>query len=174
MKPSVTKLISLLDKPALLTWANKIGLQGIKLEDYKKKSLSFGSNIHKQIENYIIYNIPFENIETQKKFDDFFKDKKIIDIEKNIETDNYIGRLDIKYLQNNEIYICDFKSNQKYIYLENKLQLCAYKQADNCDRLGVISVPDFNFIECKIDDYNIFYKIISDLCSLYKNIELVK
>lgn len=174
MKPSVTKLISLLDKPALLNWANKIGLQGIKLDEYRDKVLKFGTSIHKQIEDYILYKKPFVNIEDQINFDKFFIDKKILYIEKKIETENYIGRLDIKYLYNNKEYICDFKSNQKNIYLENKLQLCAYKKADNCDIIGIISVPDFKFIECNIENYDLFYNIISDLCSLYKNIELTK
>ena len=52
MKPSVTELIGMLDKPGLLNWANKIGLDGIKLEDYRKKSMINGTSLHKQIEDY--------------------------------------------------------------------------------------------------------------------------
>ena len=57
---SVSKLIEVLNKPALLHWSNKIGLQGISLKDYRKKSTSKGTSKHNQIENYLLNGVIFE------------------------------------------------------------------------------------------------------------------
>ena len=141
MKPSVTELIKLLDKPALLNWANKIGLEGIGLDEYRKKVMKDGTSIHKQIEMYVKDKTPFENNLHQLGFDNYFSNKKIVSIESNIETEWFKGRQDIRIEYKGKEYICDFKSNQKYIYFENKLQLVAYRMAENCDGLGIISFP---------------------------------
>lgn len=173
-KPSVSKITGLLDKPALLHWANKIGLEGIRIDEYRKKSMLGGTKLHKQIQNYLLDNIPFDDIKVQQKFDDFFKDKKLISIEKSIETDHFKGRLDIKFEYNNQTYICDFKSNQKAIYLENKLQLIAYRMAEGCDKIAVIGIPEFNFMEIDILDYTPYEKILinlSEICKLKEEIE---
>jgi hypothetical protein len=167
MKPTVTQLISLLDKPALLKWANKIGLQGINIDDYRKESFSKGNLYHSQIENYIKYNIPFIDQSFFNRFKYFMEDKEIIESEKNIENEYYRGRYDIKLKYNDSIYICDFKTNQKNIYFENKLQLSAYKFADSCDKLAVISIPDFSIFEINIEEYQINKNILVNLHSIY-------
>lgn len=167
MKPSVTNLIGLLDKPGLLKWANKIGLEGIHIDDYRKKSLSDGGSIHKQIEVYIKDKTPFINSEHQDNFEKYFSNKTILESEKNIETDYFTGRYDIKIGYNSKTYICDFKSNQKNIYLENKLQLVAYRMADKCDGVGIISVPDFIFLPIRIDDYRPYEEILINLSNIY-------
>lgn len=168
MKPSVTNLIQLLDKPALLKWANKIGLQGINIDDYRKKSLSDGTSIHKQIESFIKDKKQFETKEHQNNFDRYFINKKIVASEINIETEYFVGRYDIKIEYNSKIFICDFKSNQKNVYFENKLQLVAYKMAESCDGIGIISVPDFTFIPVIINDYLPYEKILIALSEIYK------
>ena len=168
MKPTVTQLISLLDKPALLKWANKIGLQGISLDEYSEKSKQAGTNIHNQIENYIKDKIPFESNLHQMQFDKFFFDKEIIEIEKQIETDYFIGRLDIIYKDRGKIYLCDFKSNQKRIYFENLLQLSAYKMAINADKIAIISIPDFKIINIELIDFKPYQEILINLSNIYK------
>lgn len=168
MKPSVSKLLSLLDKPALLSWANRIGLQGIELSEYRKKALTEGTSIHKQIEDYIKIKKPFDDIINQNAFDKYFSNKVIIDYEKKIETDWFIGRLDIKFEYKGKIYVCDFKSNQKNVYLENKLQLVAYRMSENADGIGVISVPDFKFLPIQIKDYTPYEEILKSLSNIYK------
>ena len=167
MKPSVSNLIQLLDKPALLKWANKIGLQGINIDDYRKESRSNGSSIHKQIELFIKHKTPFLELVNQKECERYFENKSILDIEKNIETDYFIGRFDIKIEYKSKQFICDFKSNQKGIYLENKLQLVAYRMAEPCDGIGIISVPDFTFIPVNITNYLPYENILISLSTIY-------
>ena len=168
MKPSVTNLIQLLDKPGLLKWANSIGLQGISIDEYRKKSLSSGNYIHNQIQKYISNKIPFENVEYQDNFERYFSNKQILSSEKNIETDYFIGRYDIKFNYKSKIYLCDFKSNQNNIYFENKLQLSAYKMAEICDGVGIISIPDFKFLPVYITDFTPFEEILIYLSKIYK------
>ena len=50
-KPSVTQLLDLIAKPALISWANKQGLMGIDTSEKRKKILLNGTSLHSQIEN---------------------------------------------------------------------------------------------------------------------------
>lgn len=167
-KPTVTELIKLLDKPALLGWANKIGLEGIKLDDYRKKSTKSGISIHKQIELYILHKTPFENPIHQISFDKYFINKEIISIEKNIETEWFKGRMDLKIKYKGKTFICDFKSNQKFVYFENKLQLAAYRMAESSNGIGIISVPDFTFLPVIIKCHEPYEKILKALSNIYQ------
>jgi ATP-dependent exoDNAse (exonuclease V) beta subunit len=169
MKPTVTELLKLLDKPALLKWANKIGLEGIVLEDYRKKSMQSGSSLHKQIENYLKFKTPLINPVNQNKCEEFFNDKEILYIEERIETDLFIGRADIIFKWKDQVYVCDFKSNQKSLYFENKLQLIAYKMGIQlkCDNLSIISIPDFYMIHLNIKDCKPYEEILKALSVIH-------
>lgn len=167
MKPQVTKIIGLLDKPALLNWANKIGLEGINIKDYRSKSMSAGSSLHSQTEKYIKDKIPFEDKNAQLNCDIFLKDIEILGIEETIETDYFIGRLDLRFRYLNDVYIVDFKSNQKYIYFENKLQLIAYRMAKECNKIAVVSIPDFTIIPIFINDFEPYEEILKCLSKIY-------
>ena len=166
-KPTVTDLIKLLDKPALLGWANRIGLDGIKLDDYRKKSTTTGTSLHKQIEMYVKEKKPFENLVHQQSFDKYFFDKEILSIETNIETEWFKGRMDLKIGYKGKTYVCDFKSNQSSVYFENKLQLSAYRMAENADGVGIISIPDFTFIPVIIKDFTPYQEILKLLSRIY-------
>jgi hypothetical protein len=173
-KPSVTELLSLLDKPALLHWANQQGLKGIDIKESRKKYLSDGVSIHKQIENFQTRNLPFEDSSVEELFKTFLSDKEVLDLEKNIETEYFIGRYDSRIKYNGVEYIIDYKSNQKNIYLENKLQLVAYAMAEPCDKFAIVSVPDFTFIEVVIDDTKPYEDILKSLSIIYKSKLLIQ
>jgi hypothetical protein len=168
MKPSVTVLLGLLDKPALMNWANKIGLQGVTLADFRKRATNSGTSIHNQIEAYLLNGTPFEDPMIQQRCEAFFLDKEVLEVEKKIETEHFTGRLDLKIRYNGEVYVCDFKSSQKYIYLENKLQLAAYRMAEPCDKVAVISVPDFTFMPVEINDYWPYEQILMSLSKIHE------
>jgi len=167
MKPSVTELIGMLDKPALMKWANKIGLEGIRLDEYRKKVMNSGTSLHKQIEDYFLHQKPFIDAEYFRKFQEFMKDKEIISIETKVETDYFNGRYDVKIKYNNLIYICDFKSNHKAVYFENKLQLVSYRMAEGCDKIAIISIPDFAFMQIDIEDFTPYEQIMINLSNIY-------
>ena len=168
MKPSVSELLDLLNKPALLYWANKLGLEGVPLQEFYKKSKKSGISIHSQIRCFCEQNVPFEDPEHQAKFLSFIKDKQIVDFEKPIETDHFVGRYDVRILIENQPYICDFKSNSK-VYFENLLQLTAYRMAYPECKLAVIEVPSFTFKPIEIEDFKILENILKCLSYIAKH-----
>lgn len=167
-KPSVTQLISLLDKPALMKWANRIGLEGIALDEYRKKSLSAGSSMHNQIEAHIKTKTPFQDKNLGLGFLSFFADKGIIECEKKIECEWFQGRLDLIMEYGGKKYLCDFKSKQSHVYFENKLQLTAYRMCEPADYVAIISIPEFRVLTVDIPDYTPYEEILKSLSNIYK------
>lgn len=165
-KPSITELINILDKPALLNWANKIGLHGVSIDEYRKKSIQSGLSLHKQVELYLKDGIIPEN-NILKKNIIFFDDKEILKIEHDIENAYFIGRLDIAYKFNGKIIIADFKSNQSNIYFNNKLQLIAYSMAFDSDELKIISIPDFKVLDINVKNKKPYEDILKHLSNIY-------
>lgn len=167
MKPSVSKLIGLLDKPALLNWANRIGLQGVSLKEYRKQSSSRGTNLHEQIELYVKEHKPFDDEDMEIRFLHYFSNKKILEIEKKIETEYFVGRMDLLMEYNGKKYLCDFKSNHKTIYFENILQLTAYRMSEGTENVGIISIPEFKFLPVLIKDFTPYEVILKSLHTIY-------
>ena len=165
-KPSVSELIALLDKPGLLYWANKIGLQGTKLSDYKKQSTGAGISLHQQISEKIKTGKEIIGHVLKEKFSVFEKKVNIIDSEIHLETDYFTGRADIRFSYKGNDYISDFKSSQT-IYLEHKLQLCAYKMAFPDCNISITNLPDLITTPIKID-FEKGAKILIALSEIYK------
>lgn len=166
-KPSITELTGLLDKPALLKWANTIGLQGIDLDLYRATSKKNGISYHKKIEDYLLNGIEIDDVIFKNNCIDFFSDKNILEVEKKLENDFFTGRLDIKFEYHGLIYIGDFKTNQNRIYLENKLQLSGYRMIEGCDKVCIISLPDFNIVPIDNINYGSCEKILINLSNIY-------
>ena len=51
--PSVTTILGVLSKPALIPWANRLGLQGIDSSKYVDRLATIGTLAHYWIESYI-------------------------------------------------------------------------------------------------------------------------
>lgn len=154
----------MLDKPALLKWANKIGLEGIKLDDYRSKSKQSGTSLHEQIEQYLKFKILPDDKELSNRIVMFFSDKEIISVEESFECEYYTGRFDVKLRWKDFVFICDFKSNSG-VYFETKLQLAAYKMVCECDHVAVIHLPELLIRPVSI--YPEYYKFITCLSELY-------
>lgn len=172
-KPSVTELLKLLDKPALISWANKKGLEGIDISKKKLEWLSNGTDIHYQIEQFIRNQEPFNNKEDEDKFIAFISDKKILGYETFLETDWFTGRYDLLVEWNNKKYLVDFKRKHKRVYLEDKLQLVGYSLAIPCDAFCIVSVPDFTVMNIKIDNREPYVEILKSLSNIYINKQLL-
>lgn len=165
-KPTVTELLDILNKPALMKWANKIGLQGISLDEYRAKSKKEGTSLHRQIENYVLHGQPFEDAKVQANFERFQVDKVFKEIEATIETEYFYGRLDAKIIYKGNLYLCDFKSNDG-IYLEQKLQLSAYRMSDRNCKIAIVKIPEFTFKEVVIEDFTPYENLIYSLTQIY-------
>lgn len=173
MKPSVTELIEMLDKPALMKWANKIGLEGIRLDDYKSKSKEQGISLHETIGNYLNYGLLTDDADLNDRIAKFFSDKEVIGIEQTVENDYLKGRYDIKIKWQGILFICDFKSSQG-VYFETKLQLSAYTMIESDCIPAVIHLPELLIRPITIDQniYNDFLINLSKLWSLRKQIDI--
>lgn len=163
-KISVTKLIDLLDKPALVGWANKLGLKGINLKDYYKQTQEEGNNNHNEVELFLKEGKRFKGCELLEYS---LKDFEVVAVEENCSNDFIVGRIDLilKNKKNNLIYVCDFKRN-KSIYLKTKLQLSCYKHIIEADKIAYINTDNFNLIEIQIDT-NKYFEIVKRLYQIH-------
>jgi hypothetical protein len=169
-------LLDLLAKPALIGWANKLGLQGIDIKDKRKASLAKGSALHKQIEDVCDGVGKFEKYTDEMSFRQFMLDKSIVDTECDIETEWFVGRYDVKLTHNDTLYIADYKSGFKgKVYLENKLQLVAYAMAEQVTpSLAIVAIPQFLLVPVtlkSIEPYKAMLIKLSELYHLKKEIE---
>lgn len=138
--PGVTTILQVLNKPALVKWANKMGLQGIDTSKYKDKMAEIGTIAHYLIECDVKGEKPIlddyapadidkaENsllsfYEWQKnhKLEVIFSEKQLVS-----ETYRYGGTVDCYAKLDGKYTLIDFKTSNA-IYPEMIIQLSAYK-----------------------------------------------
>jgi len=139
--PGVTTVLQILNKPALVKWANNLGLQGIDSTKYRDKMADIGTLAHLMILNY------FKGIKSD--YSDYSKDDidkaenclisfynwigendvKPIDVEVQLVSNlyRYGGTVDLYCWLNGTPALVDFKTS-KAIYDEMFIQVAAYKQ----------------------------------------------
>jgi len=155
--PGVTTVIGLLDKPALKFWANKIGLQGIKMSEYVDALAEVGTTAHAMIHADLsgkgaesALEGKSDDIKTLAEncylsFCEWRKghDIKPIALEKILVSEQYRygGTVDFIGIVDGVPEIIDFKTGG--IWPENFQQLAAYAQLalEN----GVVSEPIHRF-----------------------------
>ena len=139
--PGVTTVLGILDKPWLIAWANKLGLEGIDSTKYRNEKGSIGSLAHYMIMSHLKGETPdvSEYSELEKKYakislKSFWLWKREhslapILIEEGLVSDtyNYGGTIDLYCLLDGQYTLIDFKTG-KSIYPEMFYQLAAYKE----------------------------------------------
>jgi len=167
-KPHVTQLLDLLSKPALIGWANRLGLQGVDIKEKRRASLAKGTSLHKQIEHASLGTGDFDSEANRTKFDALMANKSIIGVEKKIETEWFVGRYDSMILdENGQCWIVDYKSGFKgRVYLENKLQLVAYTMAVPAD-MAIVSIPQFQFVPVALPNRKPYEDMLIKLSEIY-------
>lgn len=168
-KPSVSELLDLLSKPALIGWANKQGLLGIELKEKRRRSLSKGTALHAQIEEFHAHGVILENEEHQQSLERFMQGKRIVSMEAEIETEWFVGRYDVVFEDQHGTWMADYKTGFKgKTYLEQKLQLIAYTMAVPSDKMAIIQIPNFNLFEFYTSDRAPYEEMLKTLSKLYK------
>ena len=139
--PGVTTVLSVLDKPALVKWANNLGLQGIDSNKYRDAMADIGTLAHYLIMCYL-KGVEPETSEYSKEHIDkaencvlsFFEWEKThpiipILIEEPMVSEEYGfgGQPDCYAKCNGDLMLLDFKTG-KGIYPEMIYQLAGYKQ----------------------------------------------
>ena len=160
---AVTKLIGLLDKPALVYWANRIGLNGQTLSDHRNKSSKKGTKKHNLVERYIKEGLEFEGFE---KFNRCIEGHEVLGCEVEVKNKNLIGRIDLITKKNGVKYVLDMKSSEK-IYLSTKIQLSTYKHMLGADKVGVIDLNTFKLTILEDINTSKYYEIIKRLYQVY-------
>lgn len=170
-KPTVSQLIDLLNKPALLKWANKLGLDGVKLEDYRKKSGGDGDDVHKRIENDFKHGMTYDN----KAFQTFKSKYELVECEPVIECEHYKGRADVILSRHGLTWLFDFK-NANNIYFEQKLQLVAYKRILKVDKIGIVNTNYFteNIVDLNEQHEAAYVKILSALVHIWNAKKIIE
>jgi len=167
--PGATSVLSILSKPALIPWANKMGLQGIDTNKYVDSMASIGTLAHYMIECYLTKQTPdyseYSSAEISLaenaalKFYEWEKshDYELIFSEKALVSDNlgYGGTIDIYWKLDGKYTLTDIKTC-KAVYPEHHTQLSSYRQllienghqVDECNilRVGRDETEGFDFI----------------------------
>lgn len=137
--PGSTTVTGLLNKPALVKWANNLGLQGIDSTKYVDKAARVGTLIHSLVEahitkteadltDYTQLEIEMANVgfykyldwEKQHTVEPIFNEKKFVS-----EKFKYGGTLDFYCKVDGKKTLIDFKSG-KGIFNEHFLQVSSY------------------------------------------------
>jgi hypothetical protein len=128
--PGTTTVVGILDKPALKFWANKIGLQGIKMSDYVDALANVGKAAHAAILAELSGNA------AESAFVDLAPDVRSlaencylpIAMETPLVSESlrYGGTSDFVGLVDGELEIIEFKTGG--IWPEHFIQLAAYAQ----------------------------------------------
>lgn len=138
--PSVTTVMSIMNKDGLIRWANFIGKHGIDYERFLREKADFGSVVHELIESDLLEKEPCiigyqqymdDAMELVNKFKIVKQDLAISNIqsEVSLSCDTYGGTLDIIcdiMTENGPVTVLgDFKTS-KTVYDTQFIQLGAY------------------------------------------------
>jgi len=154
VKPSVTQLLDMLAKPALITWANEQGLAGVNIKTMRDKAKLAGTSMHSQIERK-----DFTDPTHAANFARFMSDKELIDQEQSIETEWFVGRYDSRIKWRDLTYLIDYKKSRRHrVYFEHRLQLAAYGMGVAADRFAIVATPDFVPVEVALERHRKEYE----------------
>jgi uncharacterized protein YdhG (YjbR/CyaY superfamily) len=138
--PSVTTILNELNKPALVKWANRLGLQGIDSDKYKDDLADIGTlthylimcRLHEELPNVEEYS-PVQVDQAQacyRKFVDWEERNPIkpILVEERFVSEKYQygGQPDLYALCVRDLLLADFKTNARGVFPEMLYQVAAY------------------------------------------------
>lgn len=138
--PGVTTILSILNKPALVRWANKLGLQGIDSTKYVDEKAAIGTLAHQMIADYLRGQETDTSEYSKVQIDQaenavlaFFEWEKTHHIEPILieqplvsEVYHFGGTVDCVGMVNDSLCLLDFKTSSG-IFPEMLIQLAAYK-----------------------------------------------
>ncbi len=186
--PGTTTITGLLNKPFLITWANRLGLEGIDSTKYRDEAAEVGTIAHKMIECYF----------TGEEFDREKYSKENIDLAENAllsfyewvgqhnirmigselqlvsDTHKYGGTLDCICELDGELTLLDFKTG-KAVYDDYFVQLAAYRElakehgydVKKCRILRVGRDETEGFEERTVTDISKYFAIFESLLNIY-------
>lgn len=139
--PGVTTILNVVNKPALINWAHRLGTDGISLESARQKALDAGSIAHFMVECHLAGNEPdlsdYAQDDIDKAENAYIKflswwesnglTLRASELQLVSEAHQYGGTIDIVAAKaSGEVWLVDLKSS-KAIYEDNWRQLAAYR-----------------------------------------------
>ncbi len=140
--PSVTTGLGILNKPALVRWANRLGLDGIDLDKHMDVLAGIGTLTHylimcrlndeiPELSEYTPEQVGMAN-DCFKKYLDWESKNPVMPVmvEQRLVSERYQygGTPDLYAVCNKELILVDFKTNAKGIFPEMVYQVSAYRQ----------------------------------------------
>lgn len=189
MLPGVTTILGVLNKPALVPWANGLGLQGINVREYVDALALVGTVAHDMICAHV-KNVKFDPINIPTDILDAAENSflKYLSWEKNhivepilcemslvSEENQFGGRVDF-YGKINGLYTLEDYKTSKAIWPEHLYQVAAYRHllVENgypVDAVGILQIgrsEDEGFSEKVIADSSREWAIFEHCLALYK------
>ena len=186
--PGATTITGLLAKPYLITWANKLGLEGIDSTKYRDEAADVGTLAHAMIQAHLTGEdldmeqyapvtidlaenavISYFEWEKQHKIEPILCEKPLVS-----ESHRYGGTVDCYCLLDGVPTLLDFKTG-KAIYDEYFVQLAAYKAllhehgyaVEQCRILRVGRDETEGFEERSVADTTKYFMVFQNLLDVY-------
>jgi hypothetical protein len=187
--PGVTTVLGVLNKPALVKWANNLGLQGIDSTKFVDEKAEIGTLAHQMIADYLRGEKTDTSEYSKVQIDQaenavlsFFEWEKshhiqVILVEEPMVSEEYGfgGTIDCLGHINNELCLVDFKTSSG-IYPEMMIQLAAYKQllagnnihVDKATILRIGRTSDEGFEERLVNHLDKRWEIFQHALAIYQ------
>lgn len=182
--PSVTTILKILNKPALISWANSLGFKRINVKNYLNEVAEIGTALHffAQCEIMGLEPIYGFNRNTMIKVAPLmelfleWKSKNILEpifMEKSLSSNTFGGTFDFYGTVNGKLTVLDFKTS-KSIYMSMFIQLSGYillleSLGHKVDQAVVLSISQKGVQEKIIsrDELNDYITLFKTLVYLY-------
>jgi hypothetical protein len=192
--PGVTTVIGQLNKPQLVAWANRLGLQGINSNKYRDEMAEIGTLAHSMILAQLGGDaVDFNDFTPEqmskarncmRSYDAWDEGKLVMPIvvEKPMVSEHfqYGGTPDFYGWIDGKITLADYKTGS--IYKEAYIQACAYyyllvengyAPAEQILILGIPRTNDENFKEVRFTDPAIGWELFKHLRTVYELMKAV-
>lgn len=130
--PSVTELLSFIDSEGLISWANRIGRQGMDNKEVALQAAEFGTKAHESIEMYLKKKPISETNVCLEAFKEWWQGInenhriKVLGQEQSLICDYFAGTYDLLISIDDKPYLIDFKTSNHVGY-KYFMQLAAYR-----------------------------------------------
>jgi hypothetical protein len=186
--PGVTTVINLRAKPALVKWANNLGLQGIDSSKFVDDKASIGTLAHEMILNHFAGKetdvkdyTPNQVDSAENSMLSFFSWKEGKTIEPILMESQmtslagFGGTIDLYCVLNGKKTLVDFKTGSG-IYDEHYYQLCAYRHllienGNDVEQARILNIPrseDEKFKEEVYADFQLGWDWFSTMLKIYQ------
>ena len=189
MVPGVTTVLGILNKPALVRWANRLGLQGIDSTKYVDEKAAIGTLAHQMVADYLKGQVTDTSEYSRVQIDQaenaalsYFEWEKahpfkpvLVEEPMVSEAHRYGGTIDCLGVMYGELCLVDFKTSSG-IWPEMLTQAAAYlKLAQECnwDVRGAIILrigrtPDEGFEERIVNHVEKRWALFQHCMEIYK------